>query len=162
MDAGPSFCPSPAPKNKQDFCKSRQGWVILRDSLAELVPYFFRSTLCYYSQPFNHNAPPGVCPHSFLLHLFKFAFFLSQSQSSQIILQPSDSVCTIYSKSESESRWVVSNSWDPMDYRVYGILQARIVEWVAFPFSRGSSQPRDQTQVSHIAGRFFTNWAIRE
>ena len=51
---------------------------------------------------------------------------------------------------------------DPMDYTVHGILQARILEWVAFPFSRGSSQPRDQTQVSCIAGRFFTNWAIRE
>ena len=38
--------------------------------------------------------------------------------------------------------------WDPMDYRVHGILQARILEWVAFPFSRGSSQPRDRTQVS--------------
>jgi len=46
---------------------------------------------------------------------------------------------------------------DPMDYIVYGILQARILEWVAFPFSRGSSQPRDQTQVSRIAGRFFTS-----
>ena len=44
---------------------------------------------------------------------------------------------------------------DPMDYTVQGILQARILEWVAFPFSRGSSQPRDQTQVSHIAGGFF-------
>ena len=52
--------------------------------------------------------------------------------------------------------------WDPMDYRVHGILQARILEWVSFPFSRGSSQPRDQTQVSHIAGRFFTIWATRE
>ena len=39
---------------------------------------------------------------------------------------------------------------DPMDYRVHAILQARILEWVAVPFSRGSSQPRDQTQVSHI------------
>ena len=38
----------------------------------------------------------------------------------------------------------------------------RILEWVAFPFSRGSSQPRNQTGVSCIAGRFFTNWAIRE
>ena len=38
---------------------------------------------------------------------------------------------------------------DPMDYTVHGILQARILEWVAFTFSRGSSQPRDQTQVSH-------------
>jgi len=45
----------------------------------------------------------------------------------------------------------------PMDYTVHGILQARILEWVAVPFSRGSSQPRDQTQVSHIAGGFFTS-----
>ena len=43
-----------------------------------------------------------------------------------------------------------------------GILHARILEWVAVPFSRGSSQPRDQTQVSHIAGRSFTIWATRE
>ena len=51
---------------------------------------------------------------------------------------------------------------DPLDYRVHGILQARILEWVAFPFSRGSSWPRDQTQVFHIAGGFFTSWATRE
>ena len=46
---------------------------------------------------------------------------------------------------------------DPMDYTVHGILQARILEWVAVSFSRGSSQPRDRTHVSHIAGRFFTS-----
>ena len=51
---------------------------------------------------------------------------------------------------------------DPMDYTVHGILQARVLEWVALPLSRGSSQPRDWTQVFHIAGRLFTNWAIRE
>ena len=45
---------------------------------------------------------------------------------------------------------------------VHGILQARILEWVATVFSRGSSQPRDQTWVSCIAGRFFTIWANRE
>ena len=49
-----------------------------------------------------------------------------------------------------------------MDYTVHGILQTRILEWVAVPFSKGSSQPRDQTQVSCIAGRFFTSWATRE
>ena len=49
-----------------------------------------------------------------------------------------------------------------MNYTVLGILQARIVEWVAFPFSRGSPQPRDQTQVSHTAGGFFTSWTTRE
>ena len=44
---------------------------------------------------------------------------------------------------------------DLMDYTVHGILQTRILEWVAIPFSRGSSQTRDQTQVSLITGRFF-------
>ena len=51
--------------------------------------------------------------------------------------------------------------FDPMDYQSE-ILQARILEWVAFPFSRGSSQPRDWTQVSCIAGGFFTSWATGE
>ena len=51
---------------------------------------------------------------------------------------------------------------DPMDYIVHSILQARILECVAFPFSRGSSLPRDQIQVSHITGRFFTSWTTRE
>ena len=55
---------------------------------------------------------------------------------------------------------------DPVNYSLPGssvrILQARILEWVAIPFSRGSSQPRDQTQVSCLAGRFFRLWATRE
>ena len=45
---------------------------------------------------------------------------------------------------------------------VHGILQARILEWVAFPFSRASSQHRNWAQVSCTAGRWFTNWAMRE
>ena len=66
---------------------------------------------------------------------------------------------------QSESCSVVSNSLWPHglhSYTAHGILQARILEWVALPFSRGSSQPRDQTLVSHIAGRFFTSRATRE
>jgi len=46
---------------------------------------------------------------------------------------------------------------DPMDHTTHGILQARILEWVAFRFSRGSSQPGNRTQISHIAGRFLTS-----
>ena len=46
---------------------------------------------------------------------------------------------------------------DPVDYTVHGLLQARILEWVAFPFFKRSSQPKDGTEVSHIAGRFFTS-----
>ena len=56
---------------------------------------------------------------------------------------------------------------DPMDHSppgssVLGILQARILEWVAMSFSRGSSQPRDWSWALHIAGRLFTIWAARE
>ena len=46
---------------------------------------------------------------------------------------------------------------NPKDYTIHGILQARILEWVVFPFTRGSSQPRNQTRVTCIAGGFFTN-----
>ena len=63
-----------------------------------------------------------------------------------------------FSSVQSLSRvWLFATPWT-----VHGILQVRTLEWVAFPFSRGSSQPRDQTQVSRIAGRFFTSWATRE
>ena len=57
--------------------------------------------------------------------------------------------------------------WDTIDCSppgssVHGILQARILEWIAIPFSRGSSQPRDWTWVSCTTGRFLTNWASKE
>ena len=65
-------------------------------------------------------------------------------------------------KSESESRSVMLTLCHPMDYTGHEIIQAKIIEWVAFPFSRGSAQPSDWTQVSRIAGRFFSSWATRE
>ena len=49
-----------------------------------------------------------------------------------------------------------------MNNTAHEILQVRILEWVAIPFSEGSPQLSDQTQVSHIAGGFFTSWATRE
>ena len=54
---------------------------------------------------------------------------------------------------ESESCSVVSNSLRL--HGLYRILEARILEWVAVPFSRGSSQSRDWTEISHVTGRFF-------
>ena len=62
-----------------------------------------------------------------------------------------------YNLSTNCNMWVFSSH-----QAILHILQARILEWVAFPFSRGSSQSRYWTQVSHIAGRFFTSWAIGE
>ena len=68
---------------------------------------------------------------------------------------------------ESTSCSVVSyflrpHSCSPLGFSVHGILQARMLEWVAIPFSRGSSQPKDWTQVSHTAGGFFTIWVTGE
>ena len=62
---------------------------------------------------------------------------------------------SMQSESESEGRSVCLTLGDPMNYTVHGNLQARIPEWVALPFPRESSQPRDPTQVFRIAGRFF-------
>ena len=65
-------------------------------------------------------------------------------------------------KKESEVAQSCPTLYDPMDYIAhqaplsFEILQARILEWVAISFPRGSSQPKDQTRVSHIAGRLFT------
>ena len=68
--------------------------------------------------------------------------------------------CTLYM--EEKCGQLCLTLWDPMDYTVHGILQAGILDWAAFAFSRGSSQSGDQTQVSGIAGGFFTSWATRE
>ena len=83
--------------------------------------------------------------------------------------------CNLEKKSDllrHEVKWSeVAQSYptlcDPMDcslpgFSVHGILQARILEWVTISFSRGSSQPRDRTQVSCIGGRRFNLWATRE
>ena len=71
---------------------------------------------------------------------------------------------------EFRGKWVArlcTTLYDPVDCSLpapspHGILQIRLLEWVAVPFFRASSQPRDRTHVSLIAGRFFTIWATRE
>ena len=79
--------------------------------------------------------------------------------------------CLTQTTIERERGSIISNYNEVKKWKLFshvrlfanpGILQARILEWVAFPFSRGSSQPRDQTQVSRTTGRFFTRWATRE
>ena len=70
-------------------------------------------------------------------------------------------------KSENEVAQSCPTLCDPMDCNlpgssVHGIFKARVLEWVAISFSREASQPRDETQVSHIVDRPFTVWATRE
>ena len=69
--------------------------------------------------------------------------------------------CTVLNHSVvSDSLW--PHGCSPPGSSVHGVLQAKVLEWAAMPSSRGSSQPQDWTQVSHIAGRFFTIWGTRE
>ena len=65
-------------------------------------------------------------------------------------------------KSESENHAVCPTLCDPMDYTVHGILQPRILEWVAIPFSSGPFRPRNRTRASGVAGSFFTSRATKE
>ena len=107
----------------------------LAHSAAALVASYFTSGLSHCLEHF----PAWL--HSSLLYPFKF---LPKYQN--------------YIETRPPTLWKsLSYVWlcHPMDYTVHGILQARILEWVAIPFSRGSSQPRDQTQVSHILPYFL-------
>ena len=120
------------------------------------LPLFSQTALSYLWQHFSHflgmdwvlqawKRPTGLASGSLFKH-------------KSLILAPVTSL-------KSEVTQSCPTLCNPMDCSlpgssVHGIIQARILEWV--PFSRGSAQPRDQTQKSHIAGRFFTFWATRK
>ena len=116
----------------------------------------------------------NTAQHWHTLHKFRISFWTKNSVAA--FSWHRDSPCTFYqwqspqalssSLPEKQQKWkLLSLVWlfaTPLNYAIHGILQARILEWVVFLFSRGSSQPRDQTQVSRTAGGFFTSWATRE
>ena len=89
----------------------------------------------------DHFFLPYICMSVLIFILICIIYIIGEKQQ-------------CYFHCESESCSVVSDSAIPW---TVGILQARILEWVALLFFRGSSQSRDQTQISHIAGRFFTS-----
>ena len=113
--------------------------------------YFLRtdSTAIFFPKTSGQTVPCSLALYVFIIyHYFphRLTLYLTHHQCSITMyrmkvkaIQPCPNICST------------------MDYTVRGILQARMLEWVAFPFSRGTSQPRDQTQVPHIAGRFFTS-----
>ena len=87
------------------------------------------------------------------MYLLYNVMFISAVQQSE------SAICVL---SRLVMSWWPHALYSPPGSFVRGISQARILEWVAISFSRASSWPRDQTQVSCIAGRFFTIWASRE
>ena len=85
-----------------------------------------------------------------------------QLSTSSLYALVSSRFCCCCSVGKSEPTLCNTTDCSPPGSSVYGILQARILEWLVILFSKGSSQPRDRTQISCIAGRFFTVWATRE
>ena len=94
------------------------------------------------------NPPPGQITRS-VLCLCSYSIWFSYLVCMCLVIQSCLTLCNPMDCS-------------PPGSSVHGILQVRILEWVAMPSYKGSSQPRDWTQVSYIAGRFFTSWATRE
>ena len=124
-------------------------WRGCKDLMRPLKNITFSILKIVLTNPWTNNRNP-----------VRFAVLLGKIDIS--ILIPKWTVCVCMKVAQS-----CPTLCNPMDYSspdssVHGILKARILEWVAFPFSRGSSHPRDQTQVSRIAGGFFTIWVTRE
>ena len=115
----------------------------------------FLTVTCFVFSSFGEGGEQAISSGFFFCCCCSFAFLAS-------------SIWDLSSpESESEVAQLCPTLCDPMDCSlpgssVHGILQARILEWVAISFSRGSSQHRDQTRVSRVAGRRFNLWATRE
>ena len=129
-----------------------QGVCVTFISCCPFSHFLLSQGVSYRNHPIKHLQEWG--------HIFPNS--LSNELSSHVTARPvscSDHEgCCVKWKSLSRV-WLFATPWIGT---VHGILQARILEWVAFPFSRGSSQHKDRTPVSRIAGGFFTSWAIRE
>ena len=113
----------------------------------------------------RYTFPPALWRTSSFLAKWKHQFFKEvipdRIRYCFIGSTPNNSLPLLWWKWKVKVTQLYPTLCNPMDYTVHGIFQSRILEWVAFPFSMGSSWPRDQTQVSHIAGGFFTSWATR-
>ena len=99
-----------------------------------------------------------ACSHSKAVSL-AWLHFLYHGQTC-LLLQVSLDFPLLHSSPQSYPALFNPTDHSPPGFSVHGILQARIPEWVAISFSRGSSQPRDQAQVFCTAGRFFMDWAM--
>ena len=156
-------------------------WFFLNYRMSIVLPCLtYRNSLHIHVCPWRGNKEAGICPlfsRCSALHCLLYCvcvcvcvcvlirIWLTSLQHTLLqVLAGVDGGFKSSSLCVCESCSLVSDSATPwsMVYTVHGILQYRILEWAAFPFSKGSSQPRDWTLVSRIAGGFFPNWAIRE
>ena len=152
-----SGLPFPSPADRGDLQRSRD-WTWVSALQAIFTIWATREAPCQKHQLFVSRCSwrrreyyQGYSQWLYL-RVSSFLFTVLSGEMTSLLLNPYSWTGCLTPSEWSESHSVVSDSF----------LQARILEWVAFPFSRGSSQPRDRTKVSCIAGWFFTSWATRE
>ena len=152
----PAFCVWCWPTFQLCFCPCLT-YVMLPSHGTTEIPHMYYSLTCTPHLCTCHSPLWGALSARGTSH-FKCLFL-----QMVILLSSTRDPSSNLSESESESRPVRSNPLQAGGlYSPWNFLQARILEWVAIPFFRGFSQPRDWPQVSRIAGRFFTSWATRE
>ena len=123
----------------------------------KLTPYHSASM----HRAVTHTRPTGSRTHT-CCHSSSVAYFYFVMSNSHALAEKWVKSCLCVWVAESYLTLCNPMDCSSRGSSVSGILQERILEGIAIPFSRGSSQPRDWTQVSHIAGRFFTIWTTRE
>ena len=142
--------------------------IIIHINLSPRPGFLVKST--HFSSPHTSSSSSEQYLNNWFLHSHPNCFsYFNQNNTFETTKLCKSSHCfngdAVYCRNEKVRVKVTQSCLtlcESMDYTVHGVLQARILEWVAIPFSRGSSQPRDRTQGPRIAGRFFTSWATRE
>ena len=153
------LAPSPLVFNLSQ-CQSLFQWIVSSHQVAKVLELQLQhqSFQCIFSVDFLEDGLVwSPCSFALVITFIKIPLYPHFLISLVSLL-----CCVLCFVSQSGLTLCGSMDCSPSGSSVHGILQARILEWVTMPSSRGSSQPRDQTQVSHIAGRFCTVWATRE
>ena len=145
---------------------------LMKQKLSEACPASIAPPPMPLSDHHKIGSPPPTAPRVDIFPWFWGEKGKRLGNKSRHWFETSTSKCLFGSCTHSDKSLLTchfSHVWlcSPMDCSppgssVHGILQARLLEWVAISFSRGSSQPRDRTWVARIVCRFFTSWATRE
>ena len=137
--------------------------IVLHNSGDSIQLFYIR----YYYIIYNFQWSIKVCNFDMLLKFVLLAYYIDTFYKAVTFIFKLQKPTGAWKKTEGESvsRSVMSDSLLSHGLQlssVLGIFQVRILDWVAIPFSRKFSWPRDRNQVSCIAGRFFTIWVTRE
>ena len=142
--------------------------LIISTGLVKFSLILFQCDLCELSLVQGQALRPSPANHNFLITVhWKQLSAFQWASTTELLLKLLETEFFFWDDFVVVVVWSLScirlfvTPWT-VGFSVHGILQARILKWVGISFSRGSSQPRNGTQVSCLAGGFFTSWATRE